>query len=185
MIVLGLPLTAAEFIQATARVGRRWPGLVLVVHKMGRERDAGVFRSFEKFVEHGDRFVEPIPITRRSRRVLERTVPGLEMSRLLHVHAPTFAGRFTTVQAVRHSLDVGEIDPTVEEEAIVGYLQLDAATEEEHIRDIRDDLERYFDKIAASTVPHYTWFGSVWPRKPMMSLRDVEEQAPVHLMRDP
>jgi hypothetical protein len=44
MIVLGLPLTTAEFIQATSRVGRKWPALVLVVHKMGRERDAGVFR---------------------------------------------------------------------------------------------------------------------------------------------
>jgi hypothetical protein len=184
MIVLGLPLTAAEFIQATARVGRRWPGLVLVVHKMGRERDASVFRSFEKFVEQGDRFVEPIPITRRSRRVLERTVSGLEMSRLLHVHAPSFAGRFTTVQAVRHSLEVGEIDPALEQEAITRYLQLDPVTEEEHIKDIRDDLDRYFDKIAAPTVPHYTWFGKVWTKKPMTSLRDVEEQAPVHLMRD-
>jgi hypothetical protein len=184
MIVLGMPLTAAEFIQATARVGRRWPGLVLVVHKMGRERDAGVFRSFEKFVEQGDRFIEPIPITRRSRRVLERTIPGLQMSRLLHVHAPTFAGRFTTVQALRHSLEVGEIEPAAEREAIVRYLQFDAVTEEEHIGDIRNDLERYFDKIAAPTVPHYTWFGKVWIRKPMMSLRDVEEQAPVHLMRD-
>jgi len=184
MIVLGMPLTAAEFIQATARVGRRWPALVLMVHKMGRERDAGVFRSFEKFVEHGDRFVEPIPITKRSRRVLERTVSGLEMSRLLHIHAPKFAGRFTTVQAVRHSLEVGEIDPSAEKAAIVRYLQFDPVSEEEHIGDIDDALDRYFDRLAAPGVPLFTWFGMVWNKKPMTSLRDVEEQAPVHLMRD-
>ena len=31
MVVLGLPLTTAEYIQTTARIGRRWPGLVFVL----------------------------------------------------------------------------------------------------------------------------------------------------------
>ncbi len=106
MIVLGMPLSTAEFIQATARVGRKWPALVLVIPKMGRERDAGVYRHFEKFVEHGDRFVEPIPITKRSRRVLERTLPGLEMARLLHIHGGMLPGRFTKVHTLHHSLQV-------------------------------------------------------------------------------
>lgn len=76
MIMLAFPLGVAEFIQATARVGRRWPALVLVVPKMTRERDTSVYRAFPEFVTHGDRFVEPIPITRKSRRVLERTISG-------------------------------------------------------------------------------------------------------------
>ena len=70
MIMLGIPLTAAEFIQATSRVGRRWPGLVYVMHKIARERDASVFRNFEKFVKQGDRFVEPIPITDSSEKIV-------------------------------------------------------------------------------------------------------------------
>ena len=184
MIVLGLPLTTAEFIQATSRVGRRWPALVFVVHKMGRERDASVFRSFEKFVEQGDRFVEPIPITKRSRRVLERTIPGLEMSRLLHIHAPSFEGRFTTVQAVRHSLQVSEIVPSTEKEALVGYLKFDPVTEEDHIADIDNALDRYFDRLSAPGQRLTEWYGSVWAKKPMTSLRDVEEPIPVHLKRD-
>ena len=36
MTVLGVPLTTAEFIQATARVGRTYSGLVYVIHKVGR-----------------------------------------------------------------------------------------------------------------------------------------------------
>jgi hypothetical protein len=62
MVMLGIPLTAAEFIQTTARIGRNWPGTVYVMHKMARERDAGIFRCFDKFVQQGDRFVEPIQL---------------------------------------------------------------------------------------------------------------------------
>ena len=101
MVILGLPLTTAEYIQITARVGRAWPGVVFVLHKMARERDAGVHRAFEQFVRQGDRFVEPIPITRRSKRVLERTASGLVMARLLHVHEMTWGKALTTVKALR------------------------------------------------------------------------------------
>src|SRR4029453_623298 len=88
MVMLGLPLATAEFIQATSRVGRRWPGLVFVVHKIPRERDASVFRSFAPFVLQGDRFVEPVPVTGRSRRVLDRTVAGMMLARVLMLHEP-------------------------------------------------------------------------------------------------
>ena len=54
----------AEFIQTTARIGRRYPGLVLVLHRMGVERDASVFRTFDIYIRQGDRFIEPIAITR-------------------------------------------------------------------------------------------------------------------------
>jgi hypothetical protein len=63
MVMLGLPLGVAEFIQATARVGRRWPALVFVMHKIGRERDASVYRTFPQFVSHGE-----LPASSRSER---------------------------------------------------------------------------------------------------------------------
>jgi hypothetical protein len=186
MIVLGLPLTTAEFIQATARVGRRWPALVLVVHKMGRERDAGVYRLFEKFVEQGDRFVEPIPITKRSRRVLHRTIPGIEGARLLHVHAAAARERFTTVGHLRQKIARGEFVGEREAEAIISYLDFDDTTEAEHQADVRNALELYGERVQRPTTEGKDWFVKVWPknRQPMMSLRDVEDQVPVYLRRD-
>jgi hypothetical protein len=47
MVMLGLPLATAEFIQATSRVGRRWPGIVFVMHKItesGTRRSTSPFR---------------------------------------------------------------------------------------------------------------------------------------------
>jgi hypothetical protein len=183
MIVLGMPLTTAEFIQATARVGRKYPAIVFVVHKMGRERDAGVFRSFEKFVEQGDRFVEPIPITGRSRRVLERTIPGLAMSRLLHIHAPTVE-RLTTATHARQLISSGVLVAQQEAEAVARYLAFDEVREEDHIEDIKEAIDRYFDRVNLPTTKPHEWIGSIWAQRPMTSLRDVEEQVPVQLKRE-
>lgn len=183
MIVLGLPLTTAEFIQATARVGRKWPALVFVIHKIGRERDASVYRSFEKFVEQGDRFIEPIPITGRSRRVLERTLAGVEMSRLLHVHAPR-EDRFTTAANARQAINRGDLEIDAEIHSVVDYLGYDTEREAEHIDDVRDGLERYFERLTAPTTRSTEWIGNVWSSKPMTSLRDVEDQVTVHLRRE-
>jgi Helicase conserved C-terminal domain len=184
MIVLGMPLTTAEFIQATARVGRKWPALVFVVHKMGRERDAGVFRSFDKFIEQGDRFIEPIPITGRSRRVLERTMSGLGMARLLHVHAPEAANRFTTVAHLRAAVRDHALSADEEANALIDYLDYDTTSEVEHIADIQEGLGLFFDAVDRPSTKATEWYGNIWPNRPMISLRDVEEQVTVHLRRE-
>jgi hypothetical protein len=88
MVMLGLPLATAEFIQTTSRVGRTHPGLVIVLHKIGRERDAAVYRTFPSFVAHADRLIDPVPITAKSRRVLELTFAGLEQARIYGIHEP-------------------------------------------------------------------------------------------------
>ena len=59
------------------------------LHRMGVERDASVFRTFDVFVRQGDRFVEPIAITRKSRRVLDHTFPGMFLARVLGIHEPS------------------------------------------------------------------------------------------------
>lgn len=178
MIMLAFPLGVAEFIQATARVGRRWPALVIVVPKMMRERDASVYRAFPQFVSHGDRFVEPIPITRKSRRVLERTISGLELARITLVHEPATGDRITTIKAlnnvVRQKPDLLQQD----EAAIAAELGL---TEEDEF--MRDQLHRWFGMFERNLrePPADSKFPSqLSPTgQPMTSLRDVEEQAPV------
>jgi hypothetical protein len=179
MVMLGLPLGTAEFIQATARVGRRWPGLVLVVHKIGRERDAAVFRDFERFVEHGDRFVEPVPVTRRSRRVLERTAGGMELARLLMVHEPTARQSLTWLPSLRRFLAATPGVLEQDRDALLAALETDAVLDEA----FRTDLERWFDLFGRniqSPPPDAKFPSDAWPKgKPMLSLRDVEEQVPV------
>jgi hypothetical protein len=153
---------------------------------MGRERDASVFRLFEKFVEQGDRFVEPIPITKRSRRVLERTVPGIEGARLLHIHAASAPDRLTTVAALRKRMAERRWSSDAEAKSINEWLGFDATTEADHRDDVERMLGRYADRVRRPTTKAIEWPVKLWPknRQPMTSLRDVEEQVPVHLRRE-
>jgi hypothetical protein len=180
MVVLGLPLTTAEYIQTTARVGRRWPGVVFVLHKMARERDASTFRAWEQFVRHGDRFVEPIPVTRRSRRVLRRTAPGLLLGRLLHHHEPRSRKALTTARALRGYREQGRFDEQVEFSAIVDMLDLKGPLDQPMTDALRSWVAGYFENLEDTSVD------ARFPRDfcpggdgPMRSLRDVEEQAPI------
>ncbi|HHQ4531434.1 TPA: helicase-related protein [Aeromonas veronii] len=179
MVMLGIPLSAAEFIQATARVGRRFPGLVFVIHKIGRERDAGVFRSFRQFVEQGDRFVEPIPVTRRSRRVLDRTVAGLELARLLMIHEGSAGTALTTLRTFKDYVLSGKFNVDVELDALINTLGLQSELDEP----LKKDLRIWFEELRHNILvpPNDARFLSDLSPSgtPMLSLRDVEKQVPV------
>jgi len=180
MIMLGLPLGTAEFIQATARVGRRWPGTVFVVHKIGRERDAAVFRNFEKFVEHGDRFVETIPITRRSRRVLERTLPGMELARLLTLHeGRPGVGPLTTLDKLRAYIQKHPKTLEADREAIKSMVAADPSLDAELRADL-DDWFEFFERNVRAPPAGKRFLSDASPTRPMLSLRDVDEQVPIH-----
>jgi hypothetical protein len=187
MVMLGLPLSTAEFIQTTSRVGRKYPGLVMVLHKIGRERDAAVFGVFSSFIEHMDRLVDPVPITAKSRRVLELTFAGLEQGRLYGIHEPDALSRgmkqLTVPARVRRayaSLPVIEAD---ELEALVQLLGFTGPLDE----NLRNDLEEYmrqFYRTLNDPACTAEWVSELFPAGgPMRSLRDVEEQVPVYSRR--
>jgi hypothetical protein len=182
MVMLGLPLSTAEFIQTTSRVGRSHPGLVFVLHKIGRERDAKVYRSFRQFVEQGDRLVDPVPITRRSRRVLELTLPALFLGRLYGFHEPAALSRglkpLTTPINVRRAFEALPVLEDDEVQACIEALGMTGQLDEGLRADVAEYMRTVFTAIY-SPDPSGEYTSDLLPRGPMSSLRDVEEQVPV------
>lgn len=88
MTVMGMPKQTAEFIQATARVGRKNPAVVFALVNPMRVRDVSHFRYFRKYAEYLDRLVEAVPVNRESLPVLKRVLPGGLMALLLQVEEP-------------------------------------------------------------------------------------------------
>lgn len=180
--LLGLPLATAEFIQTTARIGRRWPGIVFVLHRMGVERDASVFRSFGSFVSHGDRFIEPVAITRRSRRVLEETFAGLFDARVLGIHEAQRVRKekknVSTARSLREYFAGVPVEQSTELLALCDALKIDPDGDDPLERTLAALLDRTYVELmdAASNA---TFIGEVTPKPPMRSLREVETQIPV------
>jgi hypothetical protein len=178
--MLGLPLSTAEFIQTTARIGRRYPGLVLVLHRMGGERDASAYRSFPTWIAHGDRFIEAVPITRRSRRVLQLAYPGAFMARVLDVHEPralALTGRNLTKAArLRDYFRDAGIDETSELGELYEALGIDPGEEPGLASDLELLVRATFDTLEE---PEDLFSNQLCRERPMTSLRDVEAQAPI------
>lgn len=72
MVVNGQPKLIAEYIQATSRVGRTEPGLVVTVFNNGKTRDRAHFETFETW--HGTlyREVEATSVTPFASRALDK-----------------------------------------------------------------------------------------------------------------
>jgi hypothetical protein len=76
MVVAGQPKTTAEYIQASSRVGRQHPGLVLTCFNIAKPRDRSHYERFPAYHESFYRFVEATSLTPFSGRALERGLVG-------------------------------------------------------------------------------------------------------------
>ncbi len=94
MVVAGQPTTTSEYIQATSRVGRQPPGLVVTCYNNVRPRDRSHYERFVAYHESFYRFVEATSLTPFSGPALERGLAGvlLGMVRFSHPALTPAAG---------------------------------------------------------------------------------------------
>lgn len=80
MVVNGQPKNTAEYIQATSRVGRAFPGLVVTVLTWSRPRDLSHYETFEHYHSTFYKHVEAQSVTPFSPRALDRALTGTMVS---------------------------------------------------------------------------------------------------------
>jgi len=89
MVVCGQPKTTAEYIQATSRVGRTFPGLVCTIYNWARPRDLSHFERFESYHATFYEQVEALSLTPFAARALDRGLTALLVS-LVRLQSETF-----------------------------------------------------------------------------------------------
>ncbi|WP_202630478.1 DISARM system helicase DrmA [Deinococcus alpinitundrae] len=82
MVVNGQPKTTAEYIQATSRVGRSFPGLVVTALAWSRPRDLSHYETFEHYHATFYKHVEAQSVTPFAPRAMDRGLTGTLVSLL-------------------------------------------------------------------------------------------------------
>jgi len=84
MVIAGQPKSTSEYIQASSRVGRHHPGLVVTCFNVRRPRDRSHYERFVAYHESFYRYVEATSLTPFSGPALDRGLSGtlIAMTRL-------------------------------------------------------------------------------------------------------
>ncbi len=76
MGVIGQPKTTAQYIQVTGRVGRKWPGLIMMIYNPSKSRDRSHFEQFHSYHRRLYERVEPTSATPFALSAIQRALPG-------------------------------------------------------------------------------------------------------------
>lgn len=90
MVVSGQPKQNSEYIQATSRIGRSLPGLVVTIYNPYRPRDLSHYENFTGYHAQLYRFVEGTTATPFSARARDRVMHALVIS-TIRLKYPGFA----------------------------------------------------------------------------------------------
>jgi hypothetical protein len=77
MVIAGQPKTTSEYIQASSRVGRQHPGLVVTCFNVRKPRDRSHFERFAAFHQSFYRYVEATSLTPFSGPAIDRGLAGM------------------------------------------------------------------------------------------------------------
>lgn len=194
MVVAGQPKTTAEYIQATSRIGRAWPGLVCTVLNWARPRDLSHYETFEHFHATYHKQVEALSLTPFAARAIDRGLTGVLASLVrlddLAYNPNESAGKLdrsdpAVDEHVRTIVDRGW---HVTDEALVRDLL--QQTLEQRLDDWAHEAEKpdrtlgYVGRRDGSTIGllKSPGAGSWDPFAALNSLRDVEPNAPLILV---
>ena len=77
MLINGQPRTTAEYIQASSRVGREYPGIVVISYNHTKSRDRSIYETFLNYHQSIYKYVESSSITPYSKGSRERCLPSV------------------------------------------------------------------------------------------------------------
>lgn len=154
MVVTGQPKQTSEYIQASSRVGRKFPGLVITVYNPYRPRDMSHYQNFKGY--HGRLYyhVEGTTATPYASRARDRLLHAVAVA-LLRLDNPELAGN-KNAKNIRYA-NLSNIRETIRER--VSIVEKKNATDtiselnqflDSWIKDseLHTDLEYYFSTMS-------------------------------------
>lgn len=90
MLLVGQPKLTSEYIQASSRVGRTYPGVAFVMYDGTKSRDRSYYEQFESFHSSFYKHVEPTGATPFSKPACDRALPAVLITLLRYGNEELF-----------------------------------------------------------------------------------------------
>lgn len=185
MVVAGQPKTNAEYIQATSRVGRDNPGLVVTLYNSTRSRDRSHYEQFLKYHSAMYRFVEATSLTPFADRARDRGLHALYVS-LCRYLVPELLENKNAANYDPQSQSVKRI-----EEIILDYVDKVDPNEYDAVKSELQDIKDEWDISATGSLVYTSHKNEKKLLKgdtensrfrTMSSMRSVDVQAGIYLL---
>ncbi|HAT4169819.1 TPA: helicase [Clostridium perfringens] len=85
MVITGQPKQTSEYIQASSRVGRKYPGIVFTLYNQSKTRDRSHYELFYSYHQTFYKYVEPTSITPFSDQAREHGLHAVFISMVRHL----------------------------------------------------------------------------------------------------
>lgn len=189
MFFFGFPSESFEYIQSSARVGRKRPGSVVDVFKPYDERDKHRYKYFEKSHEYLRRSVEPVSVDRWAKDSADKTLPGLIEGLFDQLLRPdmyrTHDLNIGSSSEFRKVLTENDTHPDFPTERFTGMVKsaygLDQTSDEFFEERVESMIDRYMN-YWTKRLKEKPW--TTTPLNPMQNLRDIGESEEIDVKND-
>ena len=86
MLIVGQPKLTSEYIQASSRIGRSYPGVAITLYDGTKSRDRSHYEQFKAYHESFYRFVEPTGATPFSKPACDRALHAVIVAMVRHLY---------------------------------------------------------------------------------------------------
>lgn len=108
MFLVGQPKLTSEYIQASSRVGRSFPGVAFTMYDASKSRDRSHFEQFKQYHESFYRYVEPTGATPFSKPARDRSLRALLVAMLRNAEESLRSEKDASAFSVARYADVIE-----------------------------------------------------------------------------
>jgi len=139
MMVAGQPKTTAEYIQASSRIGRMYPGLVFTIYNGTKPRDRSHYEHFRGYHQAFYRFVEPTTVTPFSGPARDRALHAVFISLIRHLSG--FNKNSEASKAIKEI--PAEILNYIKNQIVERVKYIDGREEGQVMKDLDEIMERW------------------------------------------
>ena len=144
MLMVGQPKLTSEYIQASSRVGRSFPGVAFVQYDATKSRDRSHYERFRAYHDSFYRFVEPTGATPFSKPARERALHAVIATLLRHMESLTEDKDADYFDVEAFSQSIQDIETYVTDRIKGINARADAELKDD-IADVEDEMREFFE----------------------------------------